>query len=58
MPVYRVKIQDEPDRIVRASSAAVARRHVAQAEPMSADELADALAGGAEIETAKSDEGE
>jgi hypothetical protein len=53
MPVYGVKVRgDDKERIVRASSAAKARDHVVEAKAMSADELADAIGKGSEIETA------
>jgi hypothetical protein len=53
MPIYGVKIRGgDMERIVRASSAAKARDHVADAKALSAEELADAIAAGGKIETA------
>lgn len=57
MPVYQVKVRDDAnERIVRASSAAKARDHVVDAKALNADELADAIASGAVIETASETE--
>lgn len=53
MPIYGVKVRGEPkERVVRASSAAKARDHVVEAKALTAEELADAIGKGAEIETA------
>lgn len=53
MPIYSCKVAgDEKARIVKAKSAAQARAHLVQAEPINAEELADALDGGGVIETA------
>lgn len=54
MPVYGCTIAGTKEkRIVRARSAAQARAHVVKADPLSAEELADALAKeGAKIEVA------
>lgn len=59
MPIYGVKVRgDEKERIVRASSAAKARDHVVEAKALNAEELADAIGNGAEIETASEGEAE
>lgn len=59
MPIYGVKVRgDEKERIVRASSAAKARDHVVEAKALNAEELADAIGKGAEIETASEGEPE
>lgn len=59
MPIYGVKVRgDEKERIVRASSAAKARDHVVEAKALNAEELADAIGKGAEIETASEGEAE
>lgn len=59
MPVYSVKVRGvEGTRVVKASSAAKARDHVVEAEAMSAEELVDAITGGATIETANEAKGE
>lgn len=53
MPVYSCTIKgDDKVRLVKASSAAQARTHLVLAETVSAEELADALEGGATIEKA------
>jgi hypothetical protein len=53
MPIYSVKVRgDDTKRVVRASSAAKARDHLVEASAMNAEELADAIASGAAIETA------
>jgi hypothetical protein len=53
MPVYSCKIKGEDKvRLVKAASAAQARTHLVEAETVSAEELADALEGGATIEKA------
>jgi len=53
MPIYGVKVLGEPkERVVRASSAAKARDHVVESKALTAEELADAIGKGAEIETA------
>lgn len=53
MPVYSCKIEGTEDvRIVRARSAAQARAHLVDAEPLSAEELADAINNGSTLETA------
>lgn len=53
MPIYGVKVRGEPKEcVVRASSAAKARDHVVEAKALTAEELADAIGKGAEIETA------
>lgn len=53
MLIYEVKVRgDDKERIVRASSAAKARDHVVEAKALNAEELADAIGKGAEIETA------
>ena len=53
MPIYGVKVRgDDKERIVRASSAAKARDHLVEAKALNAEELADAIGKGAEIETA------
>jgi hypothetical protein len=58
MPIYGVKVRgDSKERIVRASSAAKARDHVVDAKALNAEELADAIGKGAEIETATETEG-
>lgn len=53
MPVYKTTINGvaEP-RYVKADSAAQARNHIVTAEPLSADELSDAIDEGAKIEKA------
>lgn len=59
MPIYGVKVRGEPkERVVRASSAAKARDHVVEAKALTAEELADAIGKGAEIETATETESE
>lgn len=59
MPIYGVKVRgDGSKRVVRASSAAKARDHVVEAKALSAEELADAIEAGAEIETAAEGEGD
>ena len=59
MPIYGVKVRgEEKERIVRASSAAKARDHVVEAKALNAEELADAIGNGAEIETASESETE
>lgn len=56
MPIYRVKVKGADKlRLVRATSAAQARNHVAEADAISADEMADLLASGVELETASTD---
>lgn len=53
MPIYKVSIKGSKDvRVVRAASAAQARNHVASAEAVTSDQLADLLDGGAVIERA------
>lgn len=54
MPVYLCKIAGtKEERVVRARSAAQARAHLVDAEPLSAEALADALSKeGAKLETA------
>lgn len=59
MPIYGVKVRgDDKERIVRASSAAKARDHVVEAKALNAEDLADAIGDGAEIETASEGEPE
>jgi hypothetical protein len=53
MPVYKVAIKGaEQPRLVRATSAAQALRHVADAETVSAEQMAELLGKGVELETA------
>lgn len=57
MPIYGVKVRgDGSKRVVRASSAAKARDHVVEAKALTAEEFADAIGKGAEIETATEEE--
>lgn len=64
MPIYSCTVKGEAKpRIVRAETAAQAKSHIVDVKAMSADEMADAIEKGAEIETApkpeaKSTEGE
>lgn len=54
MPVYKLKIDGiDPPRVVKAESAAQARNHVVEAIPLTAEALADLIAAGATIETAR-----
>lgn len=54
MPIYRANIEgvDKP-KIVRADTAAQAKSHLVKLESLSATQLADLVADGAEIETAE-----
>ena len=53
MPVYGCTIQGTKDlRVVRAKSAAQARAHLVDAQPLSAEALADAIGKGVTLETA------
>lgn len=53
MPVYSCKVRGSGKRrIVRAKSAAQARDHIVEAEPMSAEQLADEVGKGTAIEVA------
>lgn len=53
MPVYKVNVKGEANpRLVRATSAAQALRHVADAETVSAEQMAELLDKGVKLETA------
>lgn len=53
MPIYKCQVrgEDKP-RLVRAATAAQARSHVVSAETITAEEMADAIDGGASVERA------
>lgn len=53
MPIYSCTVKGEKTpRIVRADTAAQAKSHIVDVKAMTADEMADAIEGGANIETA------
>jgi len=53
MPIYRCKVRDDiGSRLVRADSAAQARNHIVDVEPLTAEQMADEIEKGAKIERA------
>ena len=53
MPVYECKVSDsDKSRLVKATSAAVARSHIVQAKPITAERMAELIEDGVELEKA------
>jgi hypothetical protein len=57
MPIYKCNIKgDSKARIVRADTAAQARKHIVTVETMTAEQMADAIENGATVERAAKEE--